>query len=156
MLAPGAAEGCRGCSYIADNVAGGWRHFAARDTAFAMVSRAGVPEIEAFKARMGWTMRWLSSEACDFNVDFGVTLRTDDDGRAYNFGTGRPGTGERPGLSCFSREGRDVFHTYSTYERGLDMLLATYNYLDLTPLGRHEDALEFPMAWVRHHDRYGR
>jgi predicted dithiol-disulfide oxidoreductase (DUF899 family) len=156
MLAPGAAEGCRGCSYIADNIEGGWRHFAGRDTAFAMVSRADVPTIEAFKKRMGWTMRWLSSAGCDFNFDFGVSFRTDDDGRAYNFGTGRPGAGERPGLSCFAREGRDVFHTYSTYERGLDLLLATYNYLDLTPLGRHEGGLSFPMAWVRHHDRYDR
>jgi predicted dithiol-disulfide oxidoreductase (DUF899 family) len=154
MLAPGAAEGCPGCSYVADNVAGGWRHFAARDTAFAMVSRADVPAIEAFKARMGWTMRWLSSAGSEFNFDFGVSFRTDEDGRAYNFGTGRPGVGERPGLSCFAREGSDVFHTYSTYERGLDLLLGTYNYLDLTPLGRHEEALSFPMAWVRHHDRY--
>lgn len=154
MLGPGATEGCRGCSYIADNIEGGWRHFAARDTAFAMASRAELPAIEAFKARMGWTMRWLSSAGDDFNFDFGVSFRTDEDGRAYNFGTGRPGAGERPGLSCFAREGRDVFHTYSTYERGLDMLLATYNYLDLTPLGRHEEGLAFPMEWVRHHDRY--
>jgi predicted dithiol-disulfide oxidoreductase (DUF899 family) len=99
MLGPNASEGCPGCSYVADNIEGGFRHFA-------------------------------------------------------DFGTGRPGAGERPGLSCFTREGNDVFHTYSTYERGLDMLLGTYNYLDLTPLGRHEEGLPFPMAWVRHHDRY--
>jgi predicted dithiol-disulfide oxidoreductase (DUF899 family) len=154
MLAPGATEGCRGCSYIADNIDGGWRHFAGRDTAYVMVSRASVPEIEAFKGRMGWTMRWLSSGGTDFNYDFGVSFRTDEDARAYNFGTGRPGAGERPGLSCFSREGSDVFHTYSTFERGLDMLLSTYNYLDLTPMGRHEEGLSYPMAWVRHHDRY--
>ena len=156
MLGPGASEGCFGCSYVADNIAGGWRHFAARDTAFAMVSRAEVPAIEAFKKRMGWTMRWLSSSAGDFNFDFGVSFRADEDGLTYNYGGGRPGVGDRPGLSCFSREGDDVFHTYSTYARGLDMLLATYNYLDLTPLGRHEEALSFPMAWVRHHDRYGK
>jgi predicted dithiol-disulfide oxidoreductase (DUF899 family) len=156
MLTPGASEGCPGCSYIADNIEGGFRHLAARDTAFAMVSRAEVPAIEAFKARMGWTMRWLSSAGSDFNYDFGVSFRTEEDGRAYNFGTGRPGTGEKPGLSCFSREGSEVFHTYSTYERGLDLLVGTYNYLDLTPLGRHEEGLSFPMAWVRHHDRYAR
>jgi predicted dithiol-disulfide oxidoreductase (DUF899 family) len=156
MLAPGASEGCQGCSYVADNIDGGWRHFAARDTAFAMVSRAEVPAIEAFKKRMGWTMRWLSSAGSDFNFDFGVSFRTEEDGRAYNFGKGRPGAGERPGLSCFVREGSDVLHTYSTYERGLDLLLGTYNYLDLTPLGRHEEGLSFPMAWVRHHDRYAR
>jgi len=154
MLGPDAAEGCRGCSYIADNIEGGWRHFAGRDTAFAMVSRAEVPAIEAFKKRMGWTMRWLSSAASDFNFDFGVSFRTEEDGRSYNYGKGRAGAGERPGLSCFSREGKDVFHTYSTYERGLDLLLGTYHYLDLTPLGRHEEGLSFPMAWVRHHDRY--
>jgi predicted dithiol-disulfide oxidoreductase (DUF899 family) len=156
MLGPSASEGCPGCSYIADNIEGGWRHFAARDTAFAMVSRTEVPAIESFKARMGWTMRWLSSAGNDFNFDFRVSFLTDEDGRAYNFGTGRPGAGERPGLSCFAREGNDVFHTYSTFERGLDLLLGTYNYLDLTPLGRHEEELSFPMAWVRHHDRYAR
>jgi predicted dithiol-disulfide oxidoreductase (DUF899 family) len=154
MLGPGASEGCHGCSYVADNIEGGWRHFAGRNTAFAMISRAEVPAIEAFKKRMGWTMRWLSSSGCDFNFDFGVSFRTDEDARAYNYGTGRPGKGERPGLSCFSREGDVVFHTYSTFQRGLDLLLATYNYLDLTPLGRHEEGLSFPMEWVRHHDRY--
>jgi predicted dithiol-disulfide oxidoreductase (DUF899 family) len=155
MLAPGATEGCRGCSFVADNIEGGWRHFAGRDTAFAMISRADVATIEAFKARMGWTSRWLSSAGGDFNRDFGVTFEKDEDGLRYNFGTGRPGAGDRPGLSCFSREGSDVFHTYSTYERGLDMLLSTYAYLDLTPLGRHEGGLPYPMAWVKHHDRYG-
>jgi predicted dithiol-disulfide oxidoreductase (DUF899 family) len=155
MLAPGAAEGCQGCSYVADNIEGGWRHFAGRDTAFAMVSRADVPAIEAFKKRMGWTMRWLSSGGGDFNYDFGVSFRTEEDSHAYNFGTShRFGPGERPGLSCFVRAGKDVLHTYSTYERGLDLLLSTYNYLDLTPLGRHEEGLSFPMAWVRHRDRY--
>jgi predicted dithiol-disulfide oxidoreductase (DUF899 family) len=154
MLAPGATDGCPGCSYVADNAAGATRHLAARDTAFAMVSRADVPAILAFKERMGWAMRWLSSAGNDFNYDFGVSFRTEEDGRTYNFGTGRPGAGDRPGLSCFSREGDEVFHTYSTYERGLDLLLGTYNYLDLTPLGRHEEGLPYPMAWVRHHDRY--
>ena len=154
MLGPDAVEGCRGCSFVADNIEGGWRHLSARDTAFAMVSRAELSAIEAFKRRMGWTMRWLSSAGSEFNFDFGVSFRTDEDGRAYNYGGKRPGAGERPGLSCFSREGTDVFHTYSTYERGLDLLLGTYNYLDLTPLGRHEEGLSFPMAWVRHHDRY--
>jgi predicted dithiol-disulfide oxidoreductase (DUF899 family) len=156
MLGPDAAEGCRGCSYVADNAEGGWRHLAARDTAFVMVSRADLPAIEAFKKRMGWTMPWLSSAGTDFNFDFGASFRKDEDGRTYNFGKGSPGSGDRPGLSCFAREGSEVFHTYSTYARGLDMLLGTYNYLDLTPLGRHEEGLSHPMAWVRHHDRYGR
>jgi predicted dithiol-disulfide oxidoreductase (DUF899 family) len=156
MLAPGMAEGCPGCSYVADNIEGGWRHLAARDTAFVMVSREELPVLEAFKKRMGWTMPWLSSAGSDFNYDFGVSFRKADDRRAYNYGRGEAGTGEKPGLSCFAREGSDVFHTYSTYERGLDMLLSTYNYLDLTPMGRHEKDLPYPMAWVRHHDRYGK
>jgi predicted dithiol-disulfide oxidoreductase (DUF899 family) len=156
MLGPTKKEGCPGCSYIADNIALGWQHFAARDTAFTMISRAELPAIEAYKQRMGWAMPWASSAGSDFNFDFGVSFRTDEEGRQYNYGRGQPGAGDRPGLSCFLREGDDVFHTYSTYSRGLDLLLSTYNYLDLTPLGRHEDALEYPMQWVRHRDKYAR
>jgi predicted dithiol-disulfide oxidoreductase (DUF899 family) len=156
MLGPNKQEGCPGCSYVADNIALGWQHFAARDTAFTLVSRAELPTLQAYKQRMGWTMPWVSSAGSDFNFDFGVSFRTDEDGRQYNYGSGQPGAGDRPGLSCFSREGDDVFHPYSTYSRGLDMLLSTYNYLDLTPLGRHEGELEYPMAWVRHRDKYVR
>jgi predicted dithiol-disulfide oxidoreductase (DUF899 family) len=156
MLGPNKTEGCTGCSYIADNIAVGWQHFAARDTAFTLVSRAELPAIDAFKNRMGWDMPWVSSAGSDFNVDFGVTFLTDEAALQYNYGRGKPGAGDRPGLSCFVRENDEVFHTYSTYSRGIDILLTTYNYLDLTPLGRHEDGLPHPMAWVKHHDRYAR
>ena len=158
MLGPDMNEGCHGCSYIADNVGDGWRHFAARDTAYTMISRAELPKIDAYKKRMGWSMPWVSSAGSDFNFDFGVSFRSEEDGRAYNYGKGQGGKGERPGLSCFVRqgEGDEVFHTYSTFARGLDMLIGTYNYLDLTPMGRHEQGLSHPMEWVRHHDRYER
>jgi predicted dithiol-disulfide oxidoreductase (DUF899 family) len=157
MLDPSWESGCKSCSLIADNIEGGFVHFAARDTAFTMVSRAPLARIEAFKARMGWTFPWVSSSTNEFNYDFGVSFRTDADGGAYNYGAPGSGdgeAGERPGLSCFLREGDDVFHTYSTYARGLDLLIGTYHYLDLTPLGRHEEELPYGMAWVKHHDKY--
>jgi predicted dithiol-disulfide oxidoreductase (DUF899 family) len=157
MLDPSWESGCKSCSLIADNIEGGFVHFAARDTAFTMVSRAPLAKIEAFKARMGWTFPWVSSSSSEFNYDFGVSFRTDADGGAYNYGApggGDDEAGERPGLSCFLREGDEVFHTYSTYARGLDLLIGTYHYLDLTPLGRHEEDLPYGMAWVKHHDKY--
>jgi predicted dithiol-disulfide oxidoreductase (DUF899 family) len=154
MLDPAWESGCKSCSLIADNIEGGFVHFAARDTAFTMVSRAPLARIQAFKARMGWTMPWVSSSGSDFNYDFGVSFRSEADAVAYNFGTGHGEAGEAPGLSCFWRDGERVFHTYSTYARGLDLLIGTYNYLDLTPLGRHEEELPYGMAWVKHHDKY--
>jgi predicted dithiol-disulfide oxidoreductase (DUF899 family) len=154
MFDPDWKEGCKSCSLIADNVEGAWRHFQGRDTSFVMASRARLETLEAFKKRMGWTMPWVSSFGNDFNYDYGVSFRTEADGVGYNYGTGKFGKGEAPGLSCFFREGQDVFHTYSTYSRGLDLLIGTYHYLDLTPLGRHEEDLPYGMAWVKHHDKY--
>jgi predicted dithiol-disulfide oxidoreductase (DUF899 family) len=155
MLDPEWEAGCKSCSFIADNIEGGYPHFAARDTAFTLVSRAPLARIQAFKTRMGWTMPWVSSFASDFNYDFGVSFKTDEESAGYNYGTTNEGEkGEHPGLSCFLREGEQVFHTYSTYARGLDILLGTYNYLDFTPLGRHEEDLPYGMAWVKHHDKY--
>jgi predicted dithiol-disulfide oxidoreductase (DUF899 family) len=154
MLDPSWEAGCKSCSLIADNIEGGYVHFAARDTAFTMISRAPAATIAAFKKRMGWTMPWVSSFSNEFNYDFGVSFRAEEDGVAYNYGGDRKGAGERPGLSTFLREGDDVFHTYSTYARGLDVLIGTYNYLDLSPLGRHEEGLPYGMSWVRHHDKY--
>jgi predicted dithiol-disulfide oxidoreductase (DUF899 family) len=160
MFAPAWEEGCKSCSYVMDNVEGALMHLAAADTAFAAVARAPLAKIEAFKARMGWRFPWLSSGETDFNYDFHVTL---DDGRGsveYNY---EPATelrrrgeipqapGDLPGFSVFLRDGDDVFHTYSTYQRGVDLFLNTYNLLDLTPLGRGEQR---PMQWVRYHDRY--
>ena len=143
-------------SLVADNFASGLVHLAARDTAFAVVSRAPIGKIEGFRKRMGWEFPWVSSHGTDFNYDFQVTL--DEKHAVYNYAPvssqppGYPREGEREGLSVFLREGEHIFHTYSTYQRGLDILLNTYNFLDLTPLGRQEE--DGIMQWVRHHDRY--
>ncbi|HKE39334.1 MAG TPA: DUF899 domain-containing protein [Casimicrobiaceae bacterium] len=162
MFDPAWDEGCKNCSHFIDNFVGGIVHLAARDTSFAVVSRAPVVKIEAFKARMGWSFAWLSSFGSDFNYDFHVTLDQAEGSVEYNYESAAtlikqgklwPGTKELPGLSVFLRDGEHVFHTYSTYQRGLDLLLNTYNYLDLTPLGRQEED-EGAQRWVRHHDRY--
>jgi predicted dithiol-disulfide oxidoreductase (DUF899 family) len=149
-------EGCKSCSLIADHVGGMLPHLAARDTAFAAISRAPLAKLTAFQRRMGWSFPWLSSAETDFNDDFGVTMRPEDkDKLAYNFGTSKGPTSEAPGLSTFLRDGDDVFRAYSTYARGLDTLMGVYNYLDLTPLGRQEEDLPYGMAWVKLHDKYG-
>jgi predicted dithiol-disulfide oxidoreductase (DUF899 family) len=156
MFEPDDDEGCPACSFVADNFASGLVHLAARDTSFAVISRAPITKIERFKKRMGWTFPWLSSFGTDFNYDFQVTL--DGKHAMYNYAPvtaqpeGRPHEGEREGLSVFLRDGDRVFHTYSTYQRGLDPFLNTYNFLDHTPLGRQEE--EGIMRWLRHHDKY--
>jgi predicted dithiol-disulfide oxidoreductase (DUF899 family) len=157
MFDPSWEEGCKSCSYVADNFQGSPVHLAARDTSFVAISRAPLAKIEAFKERMGWTFRWLSSFETDFNYDYHVSFRPEDkvEGKVeYNYASQEFPLSEAPGLSVFFRDGDDVFHTYSTYARGLDLLVGTYNYLDLTPLGRDEEQLPYTMAWLRHHDRY--
>ena len=156
MFGPDYDEGCPACSLVADNFAGSLVHLAARDTAFAVISRAPFDRIDRFKKRMGWRFPWLSSLNTDFNYDFHVTL--DEKHAEYNYApvsdqpAGRPQEGEREGLSVFLRDGKRVFHTYSTYQRGIDSFLNTYNFLDLTPLGRQEQ--DGIMRWVRYHDKY--
>ncbi len=156
MFGPDYDAGCPACSFVADNFAGSLVHLAARDTAFAVMSRAPIAKVEGFKKRMGWTFPWLSSFGTDFNYDFQVTL--DESHTEYNYApvsaqpAARPQEGEREGLSVFLRDGGRVFHTYSTYQRGLDPFLNTYNLLDLTPLGRQEE--EGIMRWLRYHDQY--
>lgn len=156
MFDPAWDEGCKSCSFVADNFVGALVHLAARDTSFAVISRAPLAKIEPFKQRMGWSFPWLSSFGTDFNYDFRVT--TGKSHPEYNYApvsaqpAGRPQEGEREGMSVFLRDGDRVFHTYSTYQRGLDLFLNTYNFLDLTPLGRHENGR--PMAWLRYHDQY--
>jgi predicted dithiol-disulfide oxidoreductase (DUF899 family) len=157
MFGPGWEQGCPSCSYISDSFDGVTVHLAHRDTTLAVVSRATLPEIEAFKKRMGWRFPWVSSFGTDFNYDYQVsaTAEEKESGKAYyNYAVGEFPSEERPGLSAFIRRGGDVFHTYSSYARGLDILLPTYNILDMTAKGRDEDGLPWPMAWVRHHDRY--
>lgn len=161
MLAPEWDAGCTGCSLLADNI-GHLAHLRAAGTSFAAVSRAPFPKIKKFRERMGWTFPWFSSHGTSFNYDFHVTMdesvrpvlfnfRTKEELREAGIGSWAL-SGEQHGLSVFLREGDTVFHTYSTYSRGTDLLNGTFNYLDLTPLGRQEEA--GIMSWVRHHDNY--
>jgi predicted dithiol-disulfide oxidoreductase (DUF899 family) len=122
------------------------------------ISRAPLPKLEAFKRRMGWTFDWVSSGNSDFNYDYVVTFtpeQLESGATLYNYGTTPFGSEEAPGISVFYRDGGGtIFHTYSAYSRGLDMMNAAYHYLDLTPLGRHEEGLPYPMDWVRLRDQY--
>jgi predicted dithiol-disulfide oxidoreductase (DUF899 family) len=157
MFGPGWKEGCPSCSFLADSFDGARVHLAQRDTTFAVVSRATLPEIEAFKQRMGWQFKWVSSFGTDFNYDSQVSsAKKDESGKSYyNYGMIEFPSEELPGASMFIRKDGEIYHTYSTYARGLDILLPTYNWLDLTAKGRNEEDLPWPMAWVRHHDKYG-
>jgi predicted dithiol-disulfide oxidoreductase (DUF899 family) len=131
---------------------------AARDTTLVGVSRAPLDKLNAFKQRMGWTFDWYSSAGNDFNYDYEVSFTPEEiksGAKIYNYGTSGFGGEEAPGISVFYRDASgDIFHTYSCFARGLDMMNAAYHYLDLTPLGRHEDGLPYPMDWVRLRDRY--
>jgi predicted dithiol-disulfide oxidoreductase (DUF899 family) len=158
MLGPGWEEGCKSCSYLADHFDGAAIHMAQRDVTFLVVSRAPRPQIAAFQKRMGWRFKWVSSFGNDFNRDFHVSFSKEEieSGKAYyNYDVGPFPAEEAPGASVFFKDAAGgVFHTYSTYGRGLDILVGTYNMLDLVPKGRDEGDLAFSMAWVRHHDRY--
>jgi predicted dithiol-disulfide oxidoreductase (DUF899 family) len=156
MLTPGADHICPGCSYTMDHVDAARQHFEQADLAFAAVSRAPVERIEQVKARMGWTFPWVSSGDGDFNYDFGVSFAEGDraGGRAlYNYGKTRiQQASDMFGLSVFIRDDGDIFHTYSTYHRGTELLMGAFNWLDLTPRGRNETG--GIMSWVRLHDEY--
>ncbi len=159
MLGPGWSEGCPSCSYLADHFDGMTIHLAHRDVTFAVVSRAPFAEIAAFKRRMGWRFHWVSSFGTDFNYDYHVSQTEQEKaggGKSeYNYTTVQFPAEELPGASVFSKEANgDIYHTYSSYARGLDILVGTYNFLDLAPKGRDEDGLKHSMAWVRHHDKY--
>jgi len=157
MFGPDWKEGCPSCSMIADGFDGVNVHLAQRDVTLTAISRAPIVQIEAFKKRMGWRFNWVSSFGNDFNHDFYVTFTKDDlvHGNAYNFGTTGFGGEEAPGLSVFAKRGSDVFHTYSSYGRGLEELIGAYFILDRVPMGRNEEGIvPYPMAWARHHDRY--
>jgi len=155
MFPPEWDEGCPHCSFWADNFERAIVHLNARDTSMVAISRAPYPKLAAYRDRMRWTFDWLSSFETDFNYDFGVsfTPEQEQDEGAYNYTTA-PGMSDREGVSVFLRDGDDLFHTYSTYGRGIDIFNVTYNYLDVTPKGRDEgDRGQF---WVRRHDEYGR
>lgn len=148
-------EGCPSCSFWSDNFNGIDVHLAHRDTSFVVVSRGPVDKLEAYRKRMGWTFRWVSSLNNDFNFDYGVSFPPDEKEPKYNLDTQAPYGQEAPGLSAFRRgEGGAIYRTYSTYARGLDVLNGAYHLLDMTSKGRDEKELSFSMAWVRRHDRY--
>jgi predicted dithiol-disulfide oxidoreductase (DUF899 family) len=159
MFGPGWEEGCKSCSFLADHIDGSLVHLLNRDVMLVVVSRAPLREIQAFQQRMGWRFKWVSSYGSDFNFDYGVSFTKDDMARGevyYNYGDREFPSDEAPGASVFYKDkSGDVFHTYSGYARGLDILLGAYNCLDFTPKGRDEDGLAFSMSWIRHHDRYG-
>ncbi len=154
MFGPDWQEGCVSCSFWADSFDHNVAHLAARNVSFACVSRAPLDKLLAYRERMGWTFPWYSSLGSTFNEDFGVT-NPGDEPMPYNFGNTRFPGSEAPGASAFARDGDRVFHTYSTYSRGLDMLNAGYHWLDLAPRGRDEGNLPWSMAWLRRRDRYG-
>jgi predicted dithiol-disulfide oxidoreductase (DUF899 family) len=157
MLGPGWEEGCKSCSYLADHFDGANFHLPHRDTTLVVISRAPLPEIQAYQKRMGWRFKWLSSHQNDFNFDYHVSFTPEEEKKGevyYNYIKDEYISDELPGLSVFYKdETGDVFHTYSAYARGLDILVGTYNFLDLTPKGRDENA-ESTMDWVRRHDEY--
>jgi predicted dithiol-disulfide oxidoreductase (DUF899 family) len=164
MFDPEWDEGCPSCSFVADNI-GHLAHLHARDTSLAMVSRAPVETLEVYKNRMDWAIPWYSSYGSEFNYDFHVTIDASHDAVEYNYRDLSEPLGDESteghGLSVFLRDGDDVYHTYSTYARGVERLVGTYNYLDLTPLGRGEKWEEpagrsdsSPMGWLRRHDDY--
>jgi Uncharacterized protein conserved in bacteria len=158
MLGPGWKEGCPSCSFLADHFDGAAIHLVQRDVTLVVVSRAPLAEIEAYKRRMGWRFKWVSSFGSDFNHDFHVSFPPEEkaSGRVeYNYAMGSFPSEEAPGLSAFAKNDTgEVFHTYSAYARGLDILVGAYNFLDMAPKGRDEDGLAWSMAWIRHHDRY--
>lgn len=158
MLADGWEEGCPSCSFMADHTDGMTVHLANRDVTFVAVSRAPLAEIRRFRERMGWKFPWVSSNGTDFNRDFGVTFTPDEVAKGnlvYNYGPWPHSFEEWPGVSVFWKDDAgEVFHTYSTYGRGVEVMMGTYSLLDLTPKGRDEEGGKCVMDWVRHHDRY--
>jgi predicted dithiol-disulfide oxidoreductase (DUF899 family) len=158
MFGPDWEEGCKSCSFWADNFNSIPIHLNHRDVTFTAVSRAPLAKIDAYKKRMGWSFPWVSSYGSDFNFDYQVSFTPEQiaSGKAlYNYKIAPNTMSELVGISVFYKNGQDeVFHTYSCYSRGVDMLNGAYHYLDLVPKGRDEGGLKFTMEWVRRHDQY--
>lgn len=158
MYGPEWDEGCPSCSFWADNFNGVPVHLARRDISFVAVSRARFETLEVYRKRMGWTFRWLSSFRSDFNRDYHVSFTPEEMDKGemfYNFSETNFPSDEAPGISVFSKDDDgQIFHTYSAYARGLDMLNGAYHYMDLVPKGRDESDLPHTMAWLRRHDQY--
>lgn len=158
MFGPDWEEGCPSCSFWGDNFDRTVPHLAARDVAFVAVSRASLKTLLGYRDRLGWSFPWVSSLGNDFNFDFDVSFETDRDPNQpvyYNYKDTMFPASEAPGVSVFYKDDMgEIFHTYSVYARGLEDLNGTYRLLDTTPKGRDEDALSYPMEWVRRRDRY--
>lgn len=158
MLGPGWEQGCPSCSFMADHTDGMNIHLQHRDVTFLAVSRAPLAEIERFRRRMGWQFKWVSSNGNDFNYDFHVSFTPEERAQGevyYNFGMTDFPAEEAPGISLFYKnEAGEVFHTYSTFGRGVEVMIGAYNMIDLAPKGRDERDVPNKMEWVRHHDRY--
>ena len=158
MFGPDWEAGCKSCSFWADNFNGIDVHLAHRDVSFVAVSRAPLAKLLAYEKRMGWSFKWLSSFGSDFNFDYFVSFTPEDMANGtglHNYVRTKPPSGEMVGISVFAKnEKSEIFHTYSAYSRGVDMMNGAYHYLDLVPKGRDEDALPHTQAWVRRHDEY--
>src|SRR5262245_32487656 len=159
MFGPDWEEPCKSCSFWADNFDRIVVHLNQRDATMVAVSRAPLAKLEAYRKRLGWTFKWVSSLGSDFNRDYHVSFTPDDVAKGnyvYNYARQDSSMEERPGISVFYRDPQGtIFHTYSCYARGLDMLNVAYHWLDLVPKGRDEAGLPWPMAWVRLRDEYG-
>jgi predicted dithiol-disulfide oxidoreductase (DUF899 family) len=157
MYGPDWEIGCKSCSFWADNFNGIVPHLAARDASLVAVSRAPLAKLQAQARRLGWTFKWVSSLGNDFNFDYNVSFSPETLARGeacYNYTAQKLSSTEMPGISAFFRDGNHIYHSYSTYGRGLDMLNAAYHYLDIAPKGRDEAGLAYPMEWVRHRVAY--
>jgi predicted dithiol-disulfide oxidoreductase (DUF899 family) len=155
MFGPDASSGCKGCSFWADNFERSVVHLAHRDVTMIAVSRGPLEKLTAFQKRFGWTFKWVSSARTDFNFAYGVSLDPKRNEQTYNYAPAPEAAGERPGISVFYKdESGEIYHTYSAYARGLDLMNATYNYLDLVPKGRDEKNLSNNFAWLRLRDSY--
>ena len=158
MFGPDWQEGCKSCSFWADNYNGVVEHLQQRDVNLLAVSRAPLQQLQAFKDRMGWEFPWVSSLDSDFNFDFDVSFSGADleKGKVYyNYRLTQFPASEAPGVSVFYKnQGGEVFHTYSCFSRGLDAFNGAYQLLDLVPKGRNEESLSYPMEWVRLKDQY--
>jgi len=157
MFGPDWEAGCKSCSFWADNFNGIVEHLRHRDVTLLAISRAPLAKLQAYEKRLGWTFEWVSSHGTSFNHDFGVSFTPEELATGevvYNFATQKAMGAELPGISVFHKQGDDVFHTYSCYSRGIDMMNTAYHYLDLVPKGRDEANLQHSMAWLRRRDEY--
>jgi predicted dithiol-disulfide oxidoreductase (DUF899 family) len=158
MFAPEWEEGCKHCSFWADNFNGTDAHLKHRDVTLVAISRAPLAKLERFKQRMGWSFKWVSSSGTNFNYDYRVSFTPEELARGeadWNYRRQKNTNADTVGISAFYKDrNENVFHTYSAYQRGVEPINGAYHFLDLMPKGRDEAGLNFAQAWVRHHDRY--